>query len=98
MYAVVANGVTPGVSDFSTTNPVTVTSTGDYDVYVRDNGGASGYCEATYDIAILQDDPLAITVSNTDILCSGESQAEITISATGGEAPYTYSINNALKQ
>jgi len=94
VYAVVANGTTPGASDFSTTNPVTVTGAGDYVVYVRDNGGASGYCEATYDITIAQDDPLAITISNTDILCSGESTAEITISATGGEAPYTYSINN----
>jgi len=94
VYAVVANGATPAAGDFSTTNPVTVTGAGDYDVYVRDNGGASGYCEATYDITIIQDDPLSISVTNTDILCSGESQAEITITATGGEAPYTYSIDN----
>lgn len=94
VYAVVANGATPAAGDFSSTNPVTVTGAGDYDVYVRDNGGASGYCEATYDITIVQDDPLSISVTNTDILCSGESQAEITITATGGEAPYTYSIDN----
>ncbi|MDF0706910.1 T9SS type B sorting domain-containing protein [Flagellimonas okinawensis] len=94
VYAVVPDGTTPTAGDFSTTNPVTVTSAGDYDVYVRDNNGAADYCEASYDITIIQDDPLAITVTNTDILCSGESQAEITITATGGEGPYLYSIDN----
>ncbi|NYJ26368.1 T9SS type B sorting domain-containing protein [Allomuricauda sp. ARW1Y1] len=94
VYAVVANGATPTTGDFSTTNPVTVTSAGDYDVYVRDNGGASGYCEANYDITIAQDPLLTINVTNTDILCSGEAQAQITIAASGGEGPYTYSINN----
>ncbi|MBO6828946.1 MAG: SprB repeat-containing protein, partial [Muricauda sp.] len=94
VYAVVADGVTPTVGDFAATNPVTVTSAGDYDVYVRDNYGASGYCEANYDITIIQDDPLAISITNTDILCSGESQAQITITATGGEGPYLYSIDN----
>ncbi|MHA7831608.1 MAG: T9SS type B sorting domain-containing protein [Flagellimonas sp.] len=94
VYAVVADGATPTAGDFSPTNPITVTSVGDYDVYVRDNAGGTDYCEATYDITIVQDDPLAISVTNTDILCSGESQAQITITPTGGEAPYTYSINN----
>nr|WP_297784280.1 T9SS type B sorting domain-containing protein [uncultured Allomuricauda sp.] len=94
VYAVVADGVTPTAGDFAATNPVTVTSAGDYDVYVRDNNGASGYCEANYDITIIQDDPLAISITNTDILCSGESQAQITITATGGEGPYLYSIDN----
>ncbi|WP_081894237.1 T9SS type B sorting domain-containing protein [Muricauda sp. MAR_2010_75] len=94
VYAVVADGVTPNAGDFSTTNPVTVTGAGDYDVYVRDNGGAAGFCEATYDITITQDPPLAISVADTGILCSGEAQATITITASGGEAPYQYSINN----
>jgi gliding motility-associated-like protein/uncharacterized repeat protein (TIGR01451 family) len=94
VYAVVGNGVTPADGDFSTTNPVTVTGAGDYDVYVRDNNGAAGYCEASYDITIAQDPPLAISVADTGILCSGEAQATITITASGGEAPYQYSINN----
>ncbi|KAB7528637.1 T9SS type B sorting domain-containing protein [Flagellimonas olearia] len=94
VYAVVGNGVTPADGDFSTTNPVSVTGAGDYDVYVRDNNGAAGYCEASYDITIAQDPPLAISVTDTGILCSGEAQATITINASGGEAPYQYSINN----
>ncbi|MFC4221744.1 T9SS type B sorting domain-containing protein [Flagellimonas marina] len=94
VYAVVVDGVTPNAGDFSTTNPVTVTGAGDYDVYVRDNNGNAGYCQASYDITVAQDPPLAISVSDSGILCSGEAQATITITASGGEAPYQYSINN----
>ncbi len=95
VYAVVADGDTPSTGDFSAANnPVSGITAGDYDVYVRDNNGNTGYCEAVYDITIQQDAPLAITVSNTPILCSGENQATITILASGGEAPYRYSIDN----
>ena len=92
VYSIVADGASPGT--FSNTNPVTVTGAGDYDVYVRDNAGGTGFCEASFDITINQDAPLAISVSNTAILCSGESSSTITINASGGEAPYRYSINN----
>lgn len=94
VFAVVADGVTPTTVDFSITNPVTVNFAGDYDVYVRDNSGNVGYCEDSYDINIQQDAPLAITVANTPILCSGDNQASVTITTSGGEAPYRYSINN----
>ncbi|WP_198037232.1 T9SS type B sorting domain-containing protein [Maribacter hydrothermalis] len=94
VYAVVANGVTPNAGNFAASTTVSVTGTGDYDVYVRDNGGNTDFCESVFDITIDQDAPLAISISNTPILCSGENQATITITATGGEAPYTYSIDN----
>ncbi|CAN0568288.1 unnamed protein product, partial [Laminaria digitata] len=92
VYAIVADGVTPVT--FSTTNPVSITGAGDYDVYVRDNSGNAGYCEASYDITIIQDAALSISVSDSGIQCSGEAQATITITATGGEAPYQFSIDN----
>lgn len=92
VYAIVANGVSPTV--FSTTNPVSITGAGDYDVYVRDNGGNPGFCEASFDLNIAQDAPLALSIVDTGIQCSGEAQATITITASGGEAPYQYSINN----
>ena len=94
VYAVVANGVTPTNGNFSSTNPVTITNSGDYDVYIRDKNGASGYCQATYDITIVKDAPLVLSVSNTDILCSGQASSTITIGITGGKAPFSYSINN----
>ncbi|AEM70362.1 conserved repeat domain protein [Allomuricauda ruestringensis DSM 13258] len=94
VYAVVADGATPADTDFAPTNPITVTSAGDYDVYVRDNGGASGYCEATYDITITQDDSLALTPNITNVSCNGGSDGSIVLNVTGGEAPYMYSIDN----
>ncbi|MEL6485163.1 MAG: hypothetical protein AAFP96_09995, partial [Bacteroidota bacterium] len=94
VYAIVDDGVTVNDGDFAATNPITVTGAGDYDVYVRDNGGASGYCQAAFDITIVQDAPLALNITDTGIQCSGEAQANITIVASGGEAPYQYSIDN----
>ncbi|WP_222982592.1 T9SS type B sorting domain-containing protein [Flagellimonas meishanensis] len=94
VYAVVADGVTPVAGDFSTTNPVTVSAIGDYDVYVRDNNGAAGFCEANYDISIIQDAPLVITPTVTDVTCFGGSNGAISLSASGGEGPYLFSIDN----
>ncbi|QLG45278.1 T9SS type B sorting domain-containing protein [Costertonia aggregata] len=92
VYSIVADGSAPGT--FSTTNPVSITGTGDYDVYVRDNAGATGYCEAVFDLNVAQDAPLALNITNTDITCSGSSTSTMTIVASGGEAPYRYSIDN----
>ncbi|WP_411029371.1 T9SS type B sorting domain-containing protein [Spongiimicrobium sp. 3-5] len=94
VYAVVGNGVTPNAGDFNITNPRTVTGAGDYDIYVRDNSGNAGYCEASFDLNVAQDAPVAINVVNTPILCSGAAQSTLTITASGGEAPFEYSIDN----
>ncbi|MGJ8659795.1 MAG: beta strand repeat-containing protein, partial [Cellulophaga fucicola] len=94
VYAIVADGATPAITDFSTTNPRTVTTgAGDYDVYVRDNNGTGTFCEAKFDLNIAQDAPLTVSTASTDILCSGEAQSTITITAGGGETPYQYSID-----
>lgn len=91
VYSVVADGASPGT--FSTTNPVSVTGAGDYDVYVRDNAGNTGFCEAVYDITILQDAPLAVAPTIVDVTCFGGSNGSISLAASGGEAPYTYSLD-----
>lgn len=94
VFAIVADGATPATTDFTNVNPRTVTTgAGDYDVYVRDNNGTGTFCEAMYDLNIVQDPALTVSTTNTDILCSGEAQSTITITAGGGEAPYQYSID-----
>jgi gliding motility-associated-like protein len=94
VYAIVGDGVPPTPGDFAATNPVSITGAGDYDVYVRDNAGNAGFCEASFDLTIVQDAPLSLSIVDTGIQCSGEAQATITITATGGEAPFEYSIDN----
>ena len=94
VYAVVADGVGPVPGDFGAANPITVTGAGDYDVYVRDNNGNVTYCEAMFDITIVQDAPIVITPATTPNICFGDSNGSITLTVTNGMAPYEYSIDN----
>src|SRR5690606_35946285 len=91
VYPIVADGGTP--ITFSTTNPVSVTSTGDYDAYVRDNGGNTGYSKAISNITISQDPPVVISETHLDVSCNGNNDGSITLSASGGAGNYTYSID-----
>ena len=93
VYAVVADGVTPTAGDFNAGSTVTVTGTGDYDVYVRDNSGNADFCESNYDITIDQDAPVAATPTVIDVTCFGGNSGSISLASSGGEAPYTYSID-----
>lgn len=94
VYAIVADGVAPVPGDFGIVNPITVTGAGDYDVYVRDNNGNVSFCEAMYDITIVQDAPITITPTSTPAICFGDSNGSITIVAANGMGPYEYSIDN----
>ncbi len=94
VYAVVSDGVTPTPGDFGASNTITVTGAGNYDVYVRDNNGGAGYCEASFDITITQDAPLSITPTVVDVTCFGSADGSISLIASGGETPYLYSIDN----
>ncbi|MAU71152.1 MAG: hypothetical protein CML04_03565 [Pseudozobellia sp.] len=97
VYAVVLNGTTVTDGDFNTVNPVTVTSAGDYDIYVRDNNGATGYCSAVQTITVVQDAPIAFTPTPTDVSCFGGSDGSISIVVnSGGNAPFMYSIDNGV--
>ncbi len=94
VYAVVADGTSPNPGDFGASNTITVTGSGDYDVYVRDNNGIAAFCEDSFDITLSQDAPLTLAITNTPILCSGSAEANLTITPSGGNAPFEYSINN----
>uniref|UniRef100_UPI0013FE29BB SprB repeat-containing protein n=1 Tax=Cellulophaga sp. Z1A5H TaxID=2687291 RepID=UPI0013FE29BB len=94
VYAIVADGVTPVASDFATTNPIAIAAAGDYDVYVRDHAGATGFCFDMFDITIIKNAPIAITETLTDVTCFGGTDGAISLAVTGGNAPYRYSIDN----
>ncbi len=63
---------------------------GQYDLQVEDAAGCITNGLATID----EPAPFSITVDSTDATCAGLADGEITITPTGGTAPYTYSIDN----
>ena len=56
--------------------------------------GLQVFCEASFDLTIVQDSPLSITSSFTAVSCFGGSDGSITLSASGGEGPYLFSIDD----
>ena len=97
VYAIVSNGSPVVNGDFSATNPVAVSAAGDYDVHVRDNGGATGFCSDIFTITIVKDAPIVITPTPTDVTCFGGTDGAINIVVdSGGFGPFEYSIDNGV--
>lgn len=95
VYAVVANGDPVADGDFTTTNPVTVSTAGDYDIHVRDNNGSSSYCATIYTITVVKDTPIDLSAAPSAVTCFGGSNGAISIAInSGGNGPFRYSIDN----
>ncbi len=63
---------------------------GTYTLTVMDANG----CSATAQSTITEPTALSLTATPTDILCNGNNDGTVTISASGGAANYTYSLDN----
>jgi hypothetical protein len=63
---------------------------GDYSVIVRDAGG----CTNSALFNITQPSPVNISAAVLNVTCKGAANGELTINATGGKFPYTYSIGS----
>ncbi|MDC6366967.1 MULTISPECIES: T9SS type B sorting domain-containing protein [Flavobacteriaceae] len=92
-YAFLATGSTVSDSDFGASNSyvVTAATAGDFDVYVRDNNGASPYCQYTETVTVSTAPTLAFTATPTDAECYG-GMGSIAVSITSGIAPYTFEL------
>lgn len=75
---------------FQASNTFSLLTPGIYSIIVKDVIG----CITTSFIIIEQPIPLAITTTSKNVNCYGGSDGSITINATGGQAPYNYSIGN----
>ncbi len=95
VYAVVTSGTTPAAGDFGVSSTIAINMAGNYDVYVRDNGGNVEYCEATDVVTITQNPTLQmnVTIDPQVIPCAGTNNGSISIAPTGGAAPYLFSID-----
>jgi hypothetical protein len=68
---------------------------GSYTYTITENGGCSGFGSFTIPPAAI----ILTTINQTaSIICSGNTNAVITASATGGQANYSYSINGTTYQ
>lgn len=68
-------------------------SAGFYQVFVEDANG----CDATIDTSIINVGSPTLSISSFDsVLCFGESNATVQLSAVGGSLPYSFSIDNGL--
>jgi hypothetical protein len=64
---------------------------GTYNIYVRDQAGCVSPTPLT---VILQDPvPLVVSATVTDISCNGLADGSVTLSASGGVTPFTYSTD-----
>jgi hypothetical protein len=74
---------------FSSTNVFSNLAAGSYTIHVKDANG----CEKTAVVVITQPTLVVLNTQKVNILCNGENNGSITASATGGTAPYMFSIN-----
>ena len=67
-------------------------SSGTYTITIKDGDG----CTRTYDRTITIPTAVSFTTSVTHPTCNGDSNGEITFTASGGNGSYQYSINNGI--
>lgn len=63
---------------------------GDYVFIVRDGNGCYALSNST---TVVNLGALSISASNTDIICADSATATMTVTVTGGTAPYQYSLD-----
>ena len=84
-----------GGGTFVSTSTFTGLSGGSYNVVVSD---ASACPNETYTITVNEAPALVLDSTITDITCNGADDGEIELTATGGEAPYQFSIDGGANQ
>jgi gliding motility-associated-like protein len=67
---------------------------GSYTAYFKEPSGCSGSKTFT----ITEPTALSSSMNTTPVTCNGQSNGQISVSATGGTAPYTYAINGGSYQ
>jgi gliding motility-associated-like protein len=83
-----------GTSFTATTANISSRPAGTYNVTVTD----ANSCTTSATAVITQPTALTATAANTNVSCFGGSNGTITVTATGGTAPYTYSSNGTTFQ
>ncbi|NJO25837.1 MAG: hypothetical protein HC867_08890, partial [Bacteroidia bacterium] len=80
--------------NFQASNVFTELPAGTYTVFFRDNNGCSGTTNST----ISQPAALSSFVSTLPVVCFGQNNGTIRVTASGGKSPYTFSLDGAIYQ
>ena len=67
-------------------------SAGTYSVIIADNN----QCMDTVDVTLTEPPALTATTSASDVLCNSDSTGSVSVAASGGVAPYSYSWANPV--
>lgn len=88
---VVSGGAAPYSYSWAPMGGTAATATGlpagTYTVTVTDNNS----CQTTRTVTIVQPSALAVGTSQTNVACNGGASGALSVSVSGGTAPYTYS-------
>lgn len=94
--AVAVNGGTPGYSFRWNTGynetEITELCYGNYALTVTDANG----CKLTNQFAITQPETMTATATTTDVSCYGYSDGKISVTISGGSAPFEYATNEFM--
>jgi len=85
--------ISPQLNQFFETNTFTNLAAGDYTVIVQDQLG----CYLTFNFTITNPDPVLITIVPDSLfpeLCDGDENGEFSIDISGGNMPYSVSLDN----
>ena len=80
-------------SSWQSSNTFSNLSAGDYTVMVRDAGG----CMGSINFTISEAPGITALISVLNVQCHGEESGEVSFTASGGKAPYQYSIGGAYQ-
>ena len=82
--------ISPNLNQFDTINTFTDLAPGDYTVIAQDMNG----CFEMLEYTIGQPEMMQISATSTPEICIGEENGTITVTITGGTAPYSTSLND----
>ena len=87
--AVVAGGT---FSNMSNSSSLSLPLPGDYDVYVRDNGGNPGYCEVKHTVTVTKTEAPIVSSSNVIQPKCNTDTGTINVTVGEGTSPYTVTV------
>jgi hypothetical protein len=77
-------------SNTAVTEDLANVKAGNYTVTVKD----SNFCEVKLTVNITQPDSMHIAVAKTNVQCHGKENGQISLTVSGGKAPYTFRWSN----